>query len=85
MSSDEIKAKFGGKWKVYKSENFEELLKDIGKFCLTFLFTFVFTKQKEGKKKKKKKNQYVFLFRLSCCCSVLTILNRLALMTTFFD
>ena len=84
MSSDEIKAKFGGKWKVYKSENFEELLKDIGKFCLTFLFTFVFTKQKEGKKKKKK-NQYVFLFRLSCCCSVLTILNRLALMTTFFD
>jgi hypothetical protein len=45
MSSDEIKAKFGGKWKVYKSENFEELLKDIGKFCLTFLLTFVFTKQ----------------------------------------
>ena len=47
MSSDEIKAKFGGKWKVYKSENFEELLKDIGKFCLTFLFTFVFTKKKK--------------------------------------
>ena len=81
MSSDEIKAKFGGKWKVYKSENFDELLKDIGKFCLTFLFTFVFAKQKEGKKK----NQYVFLFRLSCCCSVLTILNSLALMTTVFD
>jgi hypothetical protein len=40
-----------GKWKVYKSENFDELLKDIGKFCLTFLFTFVFAKQKEGKKK----------------------------------
>ena len=52
MSSDEIKAKFGGKWKVYKSENFDELLKDIGKFSLTFLFTFVFTKQKDGQKKK---------------------------------
>jgi hypothetical protein len=61
MSSDEIKAKFGGKWKVYKSENFEKLLKDIGKFCLTFLFTFVFTKQKEGKKKKKKKSICVFI------------------------
>ena len=44
MSSDEINAKFGGKWKVYKSENFDEFLKDVGKFCLTFLFTFVFTK-----------------------------------------
>lgn len=30
MSSDEIKAKFGGKWKVYKNENFDEFLKDIG-------------------------------------------------------
>jgi hypothetical protein len=32
MSSDEIKAKFGGKWKVYKNENFDEMLKDMGKF-----------------------------------------------------
>ena len=47
MSSDEIKAKFGGKWKAYKSENFDEFLKAIGKFCLTFLFTFVFTRKKK--------------------------------------
>jgi len=82
MSSDEIKAKFGGKWKAYKSENFDEFLKAIGKFCLTFLFTFVFTRKK---KKTITNSQYMFLFRLSCCCSVLTNLSKPALMKTFFD
>jgi len=57
MSSDEIKAKFGGKWKAYKSENFDEFLKAIGKFCLTFLFTFVFTRKKNNNKQ----SIYVFI------------------------
>ncbi|XP_052073525.1 fatty acid-binding protein homolog 6-like [Mytilus californianus] len=30
MSSDELKNGFGGKWKVYKSEKFEDFLKEMG-------------------------------------------------------
>ena len=66
MSSDEIKAKFGGKWKAYKSENFDEFLKAVGKFCLTFLFTLFL----------QKRSIFVILVRLACSCLVLTILNK---------
>ncbi|XP_071151683.1 fatty acid-binding protein homolog 6-like [Mytilus edulis] len=30
MSSDDLKTALGGKWKVYKSEKFEEFLKEMG-------------------------------------------------------
>lgn len=32
MSSDDLKTALGGKWKVYKSEKFEEFLKEMGKW-----------------------------------------------------